>query len=155
MFTGITKFSDEKDYIGPFNGVFLIFNIGRDNWRKIERESSEEYREDLLSATKKAIADGLATIYVYDTMSGTDSPPDHMDDDEDFVFKRLYRDLSDGENEVDFPLTPSERERVFETLRRKSLRIPGMAYSGKTVKVMGYVKMGDERVFFPETSIGR
>ena len=137
----------DKKPIGPFNGVFVVLNLGE------ETKVPPSYIEKIKEASSEYMASGFLTIRAYE--KGIEPIPWYLEDHEEHSIARLSSFL--GVNEFDFPLDPDKRISLFEDIsklvfgRLEELEI--ILAKKSTFVIAGACKIGGQEVFMPPVKI--
>lgn len=135
---------------GPFDGVLIVMNIGRDNYRNLDMPKA--YSEAVQDAVKQAHADGWAVIYAFDSKCGIDQPPDDWDFLPGHTHYRLMNDVC-GRRFADFSLLPTPRMDEFRAMFEHLKLHKAFNFQGNGQLLIGSCRIDQLPVLLPLTVV--
>ena len=139
---------DEKKPAGPFDGVLIVLNIGKENYKSLP----EKFVQSVRDAVGEAHAAGWLVLYLFDSAIGAQPPPEEFDNIEGFDFYRRVQDVW-GRSAADFEPLPDKRMKEFVSLAESIRQYKGFLIQGKAAKVIGSCSIAGSKTLMPLVEI--
>ena len=133
---------------GPFDGCLVVMNIGLETYNDVYK-LSPAYIEQVENCVADAHADGWLVLYLFDSDTGAQPPPEEFDVIEGMDFFRPMG-MTCGRKDSNFALLPDKRNEEFAEMKRQ-IRSKFRA-GGETVFV-GQCSIDSVKVLLPPTKV--
>jgi hypothetical protein len=150
-----TKWIDQSDVMGPFDGVLMVLGFGRDDAGRLVCFTSERvpssYVDKVAEAINNAHAKGMLVAYLFADSMQVSPPPFEFDFIESMDIVRpvaMY-----GRGDLNFSLLPTKRTQEIVDIAKEMGNDKRLKFSGGRVEIVGACKIDGEDVLLPFTAI--
>lgn len=141
------NFIDRPPYLGPFEGVLILLNVGY-GFERIDKE----YDRAIVEQINKAHAGNWLIVYASTGDVGVDEPPEHYDYIEERDLPRLITYC--GRPDTNFDLMPGTRTEQFRRMAHAVLVNPELRFNPRfRAIIMGRCSIDRTPCLIPATEV--
>jgi hypothetical protein len=141
-----TTWVNKQEY-GPYNGVLIVFNIGKANYKTIPN-MNEQYLSLVMSEVNSAHARGMSVLYLFDDEIPYSMPPDEFDFMEEFDH---IRPSSMYGADLKFPLDYEARTTKMRKIAAEVFADTTFTFVSRQTRFIGHIHIDGDAVLMPRT----